>query len=324
LDAYHIYQGFFKLNTRFQNLLSHINAPIKTSISTFSKSEFQHYYTDLIRPIQHRIKVLHLSDPLIVEYIFPIKEDISIYSQLQTLYLENIESRYLEDLLHRLAILPNLSSLTIDVDSGVNEINIYNQLFQLPVLKYCELSFVRNNSLETLPISANTSSPIEYLIINNHYDLHTVDALLSYLPQLRRLSITGKDAQTLVFILFNNSRQLSFTLANVHSNNDLEQFMKKYTYQIKLVHSCTLYNTYDDNDNIEIWGKSTLSYLPSVKIVRLNDERDILCDHFFEMYTPLVPQYPWGPCSIQQWFFTHESMSEEKLHQILCSFASHR
>jgi hypothetical protein len=79
------------------------------------------------------MKVLHLSDPLIVEYIFPITEDISIYSQLQTLYLENIESQYLEDLLHRLAVLPNLSALTIHVGSGINQINIYNRLFQLPV-----------------------------------------------------------------------------------------------------------------------------------------------------------------------------------------------
>jgi hypothetical protein len=268
------------------------------------------------------MKVLHLSDPLIVEYIFSTTEDISIYSQLQTLYLENIESQYLEDLLHRLAVLPSLSSLTLRVGSGVNQIKIHNRLFQLPVLKYCELSFERSNSLEALLISTNTSSPIEYLIINNHYDLRAIDVLLSYLPQLRRLSIIGENARLIVSILFHNLKQCSFTLANVDSNDDLEPFMKKYTHQIKLVHSCKMYSRYCDN--VEIWKQSILSYLPPVKIVRFNDAEEILCDHAFEMYTPFFRYHHWFLHIIQQWFFTHEPMSEENLHQILCSFASHK
>jgi hypothetical protein len=55
-----------------------------------------------------------------------------------------------------------------------------------------------------VPISTNTSSPIEHLIINNHYDINAVDALLSYVPQLRRLSITGEKAEILILILFND------------------------------------------------------------------------------------------------------------------------
>jgi hypothetical protein len=267
------------------------------------------------------MKVLHLSDPLIVEYIFPITEDISIYSQLQTLFLENMESKYPEDLLHRLAVLPNLSALTIHFSSSIDEINIYNRLFQLPVLKYCELSFERNILLEFVPISTNTSSPIEHLIINNHYDINAVDALLSYVPQLRRLSITGEKAEILILILFNDLRQCSFTLNNVHFEN-LEQFMKKYSHQIKLVHSCTVYST--DSNDIEIWNKLMSSYLPLVKIVEFKDAEEIPCDHAFEIYKPLILHYHWFQRNMKQLFFTHELISEENLHQIIHSFASHR
>ncbi len=80
LDPVHIYQGFFNLNTRFQNLIKCLNVPIKINYSTLSKSIFQNYYTDFIIPIKHRIKALYVSDPITIEYIFPITENIIIYS----------------------------------------------------------------------------------------------------------------------------------------------------------------------------------------------------------------------------------------------------
>jgi len=156
LDASHIYQGFSNLNIRFQNLFKYLNVRIKINYSIFSKSTFQNYYTDFIRPIKHRIKTLHVSDPITIEYIFPITENIIIYSQLQTLFLNNIESEYLENLLNHLVVLPNLSSLTIHVGHGTNKINIYTLIFQLPVLKYCKLSFEDHTPLGPLPISTNT------------------------------------------------------------------------------------------------------------------------------------------------------------------------
>ena len=320
LDAYDIYQSFFKLNTRFQNLLSHINAPIKSSISTFSKSVFQNYYTDFLRPIQHRTKTLHLSDPFIVEHMFPITEDIAIYSQLRILHLENTEPQYLQGLLHRLADLPNLSLLTMHIGSEANVINIFNGLFQLPVLKYCELLFQRNSSLKALPISTNTSSPIEQLIINGCHGFDVIETFLSYAPQLRRLSMTGENGVILLLILFNNSKQYSFTLADVNSNG-LEQFVKKYSSEIKLVHFCTMYKM---NNNTNMENLLFPSSLPPVKMVLFKDNEEMLSDHSYEIYLPLLSRRLWHLSNIQQWFFTHEPMSEEHLHQILDSFAVHR
>jgi hypothetical protein len=98
--------------------------------------------------------------------------------------------------------------------------------------------------------------------------------------------------------------------------------MKKYSHQIKLVHSCTVYST--DSNDIEIWNKLMSSYLPLVKIVDFEDAEEIPCDHAFEMYKPLIRSYFSVRSNMQQCSFTHEPMSEENLHQIIHSFASHR
>lgn len=321
LDAYHIYQSFIKLNARFQKLLLHGKTSIKASISTLSKSAFENYYTDFIRPIQHRLKALHLSDPFMVVYIFPIAENISSFARLQTLHLENIELRCLQDVLQRLAILPSLSSLTVHVNHEANIIHILNRLFQLPVLKYCELIFKRNFQLEALPISTTISSPIEQLIIHNCSGLNRIEALLSYVPKLRRLSITGETALIFISILLNSSKQYSFGLVNLPSN-DLQPWMEKHSDEIKLVHICSMDKWY--NGNIEIEKKLMPFHSTSMKIISCNDKTNMLFDHTYQICTPLITRHSWLLDNIQQWFFTHELMSEEKLHGILCSFASHK
>ncbi len=297
-----------------------MNAPIKANISTFSKSTFQHYYTAFILPIQHRMKILHVSDPITIEYIFPLTDNIPIYSQLQTLFLENIEPKYLEDLLHHLAVLPNLFSLTLHANPDTNTINIYRRLFQLPVLKYCELSFDENTLLQTLPTSTDISSPIEHLIMKGNYSLNEIDVLLSYVPQLRRLSITNEYTLILVFILLNNLTQLSFTLVQLQSD-EIDQFIRKHSHQIKVLHFSS---TAMCNHHIETLKNSILSYLPYMKIFQFHNPAEILCDYTFEIYTSLFNfrSYLWF--NVKQWFFTYEPVSDEYLHTTFCSFGPHR
>jgi hypothetical protein len=325
LDASHIYQGFSNLNIRFQNLFKYLNVRIKINYSIFSKSTFQNYYTDFIRPIKHRIKTLHVSDPITIEYIFPITENIIIYSQLQTLFLDNIESEYLENLLNRLTVLSNLSSLTIHVGRGTNKINIYNLIFQLPVLKYCELSFEDNTPLGPLPISTNISSPIEHLLIKDNYDLNEVDALLSYVPQLHRLSITTryesfKFKPILILILLKNLAKISFTM-NRLPLNDIEQFIKKHCHQIKLLHLSTNYT--EINYDVDISERLILPYLPQLKTFQFQDASKIFCNYTNEIYQCLLKHCGFQGWDIRQRFFTHEPMSEEYLHKIFCSFKPH-
>ncbi|CAF1322293.1 unnamed protein product [Rotaria sp. Silwood1] len=95
----------------------------------------------------------------------------------------------MENLLHSFTSLPNLSSLAIPIAQGSNTNTIYNLIFQLPVLKYCKMTFEENISFESLPRSTKLSNSIEHLVINGACHYAIIDALLSYVPQLRRLSI---------------------------------------------------------------------------------------------------------------------------------------
>ena len=324
-DTYQIYQSFYKLNTRFQNLLSHVGVSIKASILTFSKSTFHSYYHDFIRPLRSQLKLIDLSDPFIVEYIFPMAEDISIYSQLKTLTLKNIESQYLENLLHHLAVLPNLSSLTTYIGTAVDEVDIFNRLLHLPALKYCELSFQRDIIFTSLPISNNNiSTPIEYLVLNNNYDTYAINALLSYIPQLRHLSIIDVEAEQVVLILLDNLKQCSFTLIHKNSSKILENLMKMYPYQIKFVHICKIHSSFIDNNDVDIWIDSIRSGLSPIKTVHLKPVKEITCDHAIEVYKTLLSRWNWSTLVLQQYFFTHKIISEENLHQIFRSFTSHR
>ncbi|CAF4224829.1 unnamed protein product [Adineta steineri] len=152
---------FFNLNKRFQNLLTSSTLRIKIHTSFISKLIFQKYYTHFIEPYKHRIKSLHLSNPCTM-HLF---SNISQFSQLENLLVENTESQYLENILLHITSLSNLSSLVIHINDSSNQIQIYNQIFLLPTLKYCKISFDKNIQLEQIPISTNISSSIEHLVI---------------------------------------------------------------------------------------------------------------------------------------------------------------
>ena len=83
--------------------------------------------------------------------------------------------------------------------------------------------------------------------------------------------------------------------------------MKKYCHEIKLVHVCTMHKMFN---NMEIEKQLMRSYLPPVKMVLFKDKKDILYDHCYEIYKPLIPRRPWWMGNIQQCFFTHEPMCE--------------
>jgi hypothetical protein len=67
--------------------------------------------------------------------------------------------------------------------------NLYHQILRLPALKFCQLLCERYISHESLPITTNQYSPIEYLVIKHQLEFNEVNALLSYVPGLRRLSL---------------------------------------------------------------------------------------------------------------------------------------
>ncbi|CAF4209644.1 unnamed protein product, partial [Rotaria sordida] len=106
LDIYDVYEAFSKVNTRFENLLNDPTLPIQISLSSISKSKFEHYNTNIIIPFQYRITLLHLSNPLIIERLFSPISILLKFIRLENLHLRNIESKYFQEILIHLISLP--------------------------------------------------------------------------------------------------------------------------------------------------------------------------------------------------------------------------
>jgi hypothetical protein len=161
LDVYHIYNAFFQLNQRFKNLLIHSDFSMKINISLMSKSKFVEYYSYLIKTNQHRIISLRLSDLFLVNMILSPPRVISKFLRLETLILDQIESKHLEIILQYALSLPNISSLTIGCTDYVDDSsNIYYQIFRLCRLKYCQISGLTIGNSKLLPNLNNQYSPI--------------------------------------------------------------------------------------------------------------------------------------------------------------------
>ncbi|CAF2793501.1 unnamed protein product [Rotaria sp. Silwood2] len=114
-----------------------------------------------------RITSLCLSNPFIVDVIFSPVRIASNFTRLETLIVDNIKSKYLINILNYLSFLPNFSSL---------------------VLKYCKISLKEYSDFYSLPISTNVISPIEHFVVTHQFCLNNLNALLSYISQVRRLA----------------------------------------------------------------------------------------------------------------------------------------
>jgi len=245
---------FFYLNKRFKNLLINSMLPIKINIFSMSKSNFQRYYSNIILPNKHRIISLRLSNFFLIDNILSLARILSKFLRLETLILDNIKPKHLENILNYAISLPNLYSLVIDsVDYLDNSNNIYRQIFRLPVLKYCKLSFKPESNSELLPICENEYSSIENLIIDNGVTFDGFDRLLSYVPQLHKLSIRCLDGVfckriQLLTIKFNYLTHISFDFHYIYFNQ-FEILVKNFFSHIQVLHLSTGHDNEYLNDN---------------------------------------------------------------------------
>jgi len=276
---------------------------------------------------KHRINSIRLSDPFIIDFFSSSTQDISKCSHLQILILHNIESQCLENLLHRLASLPNLSSLAIPILFNSNKINIYNLIFQLPVLKYCKISFEESVYFAPLPMSTNLSSPIEHLIINGKFYLTTIDALLSYVPQLRRLSIKyiygyyNPETRVLSTVL-NNLTHVSLTLDRLAFAR-FEPFVKQYFGQVKVLHI----SSNDDHTYLDavLWERLILSCIPYLHIFDFQHTYQMPYRYKHEnMYQGFFEKFTSPFWSQRQWFFAYDYNSGESSLGLFYSIQPYR
>ncbi|CAF4869907.1 unnamed protein product, partial [Rotaria sp. Silwood1] len=165
---------------------------------------------------------------------------ISTFLQLETLILDNISAQSLNNVADHLIILPKLHSLTINNIGYIQNSTLYYiRILRLPKLKYCKIKFESKDDVELLPKSTDIFSPIECLVINHYFRLQSLNNLLSYLQQLRHLSINylnGFDLQHIEFypIVLKNLKYISLELDLV-SFDQLEKFIKNFFYYVEVL-----------------------------------------------------------------------------------------
>ncbi|CAF0858406.1 unnamed protein product [Adineta steineri] len=267
LDFYSIHKSFLNLNIRFYNLINSSTLPIKINLSSISKSNFQLYYEHIIIPYQNRITLLQLSNRFISD-LFSVPFNNMI--QLQTLVLKNIESDFLENIFTDSLCLPSLSSLVIKpIDTLLNTNNLYRQIFRLPALKYCNVTFNEAIVFDPLPFATNKEfSSIEIFLINHGCRIDQLNAILSYVPHIRRISCNilpefRHHQISLRSVELNNLTHLSLTMNHLLFDQ-IKLLIKIFFNYIQVFHIIT--NDSLSYSDINQWEQIILSYLPNLRI----------------------------------------------------------
>ncbi|CAF1520734.1 unnamed protein product, partial [Rotaria sp. Silwood1] len=319
LDFYHVYKAFFNLNQRFQCILTNSIYPIRINILAMSKSNFEHYYNDIIIPNKHRINKLRLSNIFTINIIFSSSRFICKYLQLETLILDNIKSKSLENILNHLSFLPKLNSLTIHpIDYIQNPTIFYLKLFRLPKLKFCQISYeTKQDNKEHLMISSNYFSSIEHLIINARFPIDELDNLLSYVPRLHRLTINSlkefdRKQKDLCSITLKHLKYLSIKIDSIRFKK-LEILFKYFFQHIQILRIST-------NSNIEFlnakqWEQLILTYMPNLQTFDFYHD-GLFCIMYIRnplKFHEIINQFNSSFWTERKWFFTHQHTSHKTL-----------
>jgi hypothetical protein len=287
-----------------------------------SKSTFQRYYRHIIIRNKHRINSLHLSNIFTADLLFSPPLIIKKFICLETLILDNIESTYFEDiLLYHLASVFTLRSLVVVLTDQISSKNtFYRSIFRLPVLKYCKLSFEARPQSTSIRIATYESSPIEHLIIYNDANLDELGPVLSYVPQLRRLSwhkLSGLgDKQAGVErIPLKHLTHVSLELQ--HTNFDqFEPMIINLFYQLEVLHISTSFDREYLNSNR--WERLISSYMPHLRIFDIEHRDNLLVDNNPQLTcTSLNNLFISSFWCEHQWFFTHQCFWQENRNQVI-------
>ncbi|CAF2878103.1 unnamed protein product [Rotaria sp. Silwood2] len=214
-----------------------------------SKSRFQRYLIYFIIPHTYRIKSFRLSNPFAADMsllLFPIMASLP---RLESLTINNIESDYIEGVINHLSSLRILSSLIIiSIDNIKDQNDIYQKIFRLPALKYCQMFLETLRNLRSMPTATHEFSPIEHLVINNKVSLAQLNSLLLYVPQLRRLTLghlsgyRGSRTST-KSITLNYLTHVSLNLYSV-SFDDFESIINDFFHKVEILRIKVFYIPY--------------------------------------------------------------------------------
>ncbi len=303
LDIYRVYEAFYDLNIRFQNLLSCSNLPIHINTSFLSKSNFQRYLTQFILPNIERISSLRLWNSFMFDDIFSSSENIKKFIGIKTVILDNVLSL---NHLNHLESLPNLSSLIINQSDHTRMIDINcHSIFYLPSLKYCKLSLKGNVLFESQTNTSNQLSTIEHLVINSEYDIQELPYLLSCIPNLRRLSIDSLyrsyDRRVRTFSQVSNRlTHVSLKLKNIKFRL-FELFLINYFRDIQVLRIST--NDDDEYMDANRWERLISSHIVNLRVFDIQHTYSFRYANDHLEYDNRIKQFTTSFWVNRQWYF---------------------
>ena len=309
LDPFHVYKAFSNLNTRFQDLVSS-TLTIKVNTSIMSKSAFHDYYEHFIIPNNDRISLLYLFNSFIVNLIIPSPQNITMFPLLETLILNNIDVTCLENLLEHLNSFPKLSSLAINsVDGHCDKNSLYSAIFRVRSLKYCSTSIDNTGAFYPLPIAQNNFSHIEHLVIKNLIYLNELVPLLSYVPELRRLSINclhrnDKQPPEMFTAILDHLTHVLINVENVEFHQ-FEPFITNLSRHLEVLRITT--NNDDEYLNANRWERIILFHMIHLRIFDIQHTKflnnTLLDENACQVFVSRFASSFWTE---RKWFLAHQ------------------
>lgn len=306
LDFCYTYQTFSQLNHRYYHLIHHSTVSVKLVLPPMSRKIFQNFSKDFLVINQHRIHSIYSTNPFLFDLSPSPFRYLFQFLQLHTLILENFESNHLSNLLSQLVVLPNLSSLIIKPFNSIqHQDRLYQQIFRLPSLQYCQVSFHEQSTIRSLPICTNQYSRIKRLTLLDCCQINNVLILLTYLPELRRLSCQQLK-QSIYFqynrdlIKLNYLTHLSLRTADV-TLMDLEMFLSKFTHQIQVFRFSTGLTSNPIYVDANRWETIIRIHLPYLRIF---DIQIHLPSHLYPLLS--INQFRSSFWFERKWFFRCE------------------
>lgn len=277
LDYRYVYDAFIRLNSRFDSLLNDPTLSINLDLSSMDRKTFEKYCNDILIPNTHRVQSLLMTNPISIDFFLRHENILAKFTRLKTFILNNNQSVDIEQLLHHFISLPRLSSLVISVinHGGITN-NVYEAMFHLPSLKYCKITTCYPHKTDSpLPIATNQFSPIEYLVIDDYVSMSEFNALVSYVPQLRRLRLAhlwrvhdgpmipcAVQLHHLTHVSLNDMRNIMFDEVESMITN---LFLHVQVLDLELPSDRTYLNA-------QRWERLILSHMPHLTIFKIYSE----------------------------------------------------
>jgi hypothetical protein len=321
LDCCDIFDGFSNLNTRFQEFLN--NSSFLFKIYRFSTRErtFKRYCKQVILPNKYRIISLNLYDQTLINLFCTLCNIDLSFNRLESLVLNGIKLDQLLPLLIDSMDLPRLVSLNIRLIGDYEDLDhIYQLIFKLPSLKYMKFSLVIDKRIDLLPIATHDRiSTIEHLNINHGCTLDELNDILSYTPQLHRLTCKrlSDSESTFTSKLFNLTY---ISINNCDFNFDeFEIFIKQICSKLQVMRFINQSNdtAYLDADR---WKRLILQYIPDLSKFNFQFFENLSTSHTFTSYHTRMNQFTTTFWIERQWIFELEI----NFGQIIYSINSYR